>query len=386
LKKRIAIIGSTGSIGTQAIDILTDYPQHFQIKGLATYQNIDLLKEQINKVLADQVVVINEERAKELNKNLLPNNISLGGGKEALLDLVTREDIDMVLMALVGTAGLEPTIAALKAGKIVALANKEVMVAGGQIVNQLTQEFGSSIIPVDSEHSAIFQAIQGCRDTANEVNKLILTASGGPFRGYGRERLRKVTREDALRHPNWEMGNKITIDSATLMNKGLEVIEAKWLFNMDVDKIEVLVHPQSIIHSMVQFIDGSVIAQMGVPDMRLPILYAFTYPYRLRTELKPLDLVEISKLTFEEPDWDNFPCLGFAFEAMRMGGTMPVVLNAANEVAVDLFLRGRLAFKDIPIIIERAMGSHNIIKNPKLSDILDVDRVIRDMYKKDGVL
>ena len=337
-------------------------------------------------MLADQVVVINEERAKELNKNLLPNNISLGGGKEALLDLVTREDIDMVLMALVGTAGLEPTIAALKAGKIVALANKEVMVAGGQIVNQLTQEFGSSIIPVDSEHSAIFQAIQGCRDTANEVNKLILTASGGPFRGYGRERLRKVTREDALRHPNWEMGNKITIDSATLMNKGLEVIEAKWLFNMDVDKIEVLVHPQSIIHSMVQFIDGSVIAQMGVPDMRLPILYAFTYPYRLRTELKPLDLVEISKLTFEEPDWDNFPCLGFAFEAMRMGGTMPVVLNAANEVAVDLFLRGRLAFKDIPIIIERAMGSHNIIKNPKLSDILDVDRVIRDMYKKDGVL
>ena len=299
LKKRIAIIGSTGSIGTQALDILANYPDHFEIKSIAAYQNIDVLEQQIMMFSPAQVVVINEDRASQLNNRLLPNDVKVKSGREALVDLVTDQDVDVVLMAVVGIAGLEPTIAALRAGKVVALANKEVMVTGGQIVNQLIKEFGGKVIPVDSEHSAIFQAIQGCRDT-NEVNKIILTASGGPFRGYNRDKLKNVTLEDALKHPNWEMGDKITIDSATLMNKGLEVIEAKWLFDIDVDRIDVVVHPQSIIHSMVEFIDGSVMAQMGVPDMRLPILYAMTYPYRFETQLKSLNLVEVGSLTFEE--------------------------------------------------------------------------------------
>ena len=386
MKKRIAIIGSTGSIGTQALDILGNYPNDFEIKALATYQNINLLEHQIKKFSPDEVVVINEERAAQLNTRLLPNRIKARSGKEALIDLVTDEDIDVVLMAVVGIAGLEPTLAALKAGKAIALANKEVMVAGGQIVNQLIEEYGGSLKPVDSEHSAIFQVIQGCRDT-NEIDKIILTASGGPFRGYNTEMLKGVTLEDALKHPNWEMGHKITIDSATLMNKGLEVIEAKWLFNVDVDTIKVIVHPQSIIHSMVEFIDGSVIAQMGVPDMRIPILYALTHPYRLNTPMKSLNLLEIGSLTFEEPDRNAFPCLSLAYEAMRIGGTMPVTLNAANEVAVDLFLKGRLAFTDIPIIIEKAMGSHHVIKNPRVLDILSVDQEIRNfLYKKEGVL
>ncbi|NLN41317.1 MAG: 1-deoxy-D-xylulose-5-phosphate reductoisomerase [Clostridiales bacterium] len=386
MKKRIAIIGSTGSIGTQTLDILSNYPEHFEIKSLATYQNIDLLEEQIMLFSPSKVVVINEDRARELNTRLLPQNIKVKSGKDALLDLVTDEDIDVVLMAVVGIAGLEPTIAALKAGKNIALANKEVMVTGGHIVNELAKEFGGSIIPVDSEHSAVFQALQGCKDN-KEINKIILTASGGPFRGYDSHKLKKVTVEDALKHPNWEMGHKITIDSATLMNKGLEVIEAKWLFDIDVDRIQVLVHPQSIIHSMVEFVDGSLMAQLGMPDMRLPILYALTYPYRFKTNLKPLNLLEIGSLSFEEPDLDNFPCLELAYEAIKLGGTMPVVLNAANEVAVDLFLKRRLAFTDIPIIIEEAMKSHNTIKNPELSDIMAVDQEVRNfLYKKDGGL
>lgn len=386
LKKRIAIIGSTGSIGTQALDILSNYPEHFEVKFLATYQNIDLLEEQIMMFSPSQVVVINEDKARELNTRLLPKNIKVKGGKDALIDLVTHQDIDVVLMAVVGIAGLEPTIAALKAGKNIALANKEVMVTGGHIVNKIAKECGGSIIPVDSEHSAVFQAIQGCKDD-NEINKIILTASGGPFRGYDSHRLKDVTVDDALKHPNWRMGQKITIDSATLMNKGLEVIEAKWLFDIDVDRIKVLIHPQSIIHSMVEFVDGSVLAQMGVPDMRLPILYALTYPYRFKTNLQPLNLLEIGNLTFEEPDIDNFPCLSLAYEAIKIGGTMPVVLNTANEVAVDLFLKRRLAFTDIPIIIEKAMKSHNAIKNPELSDILNVDQEVRNfLNKKDGGL
>jgi len=387
LKKRIAIIGSTGSIGTQALEILSSYPEHFEIKSIAAYQNIDLLEQQIMMFSPSQVVVINEDKAKELNTRLMSKNIKVGSGKNALIDLVTDQDIDVVLMAVVGIAGLEPTIAALKAGKSIALANKEVMVTGGHIVNELAKEFGGSIIPVDSEHSAVFQALQGCKYD-KEVNKIILTASGGPFRGYDSQKLKNVTVEDALKHPNWEMGHKITIDSATLMNKGLEVIEAKWLFDIDVDRIQVLVHPQSIIHSMVEFVDGSIMAQMGVPDMRLPILYALTYPYRFKTNLKPLNLLEIGSLSFEEPDLDNFPCLALAYEAIKIGGTMPVVLNAANEVAVDLFLKRRLAFMDIPIIIEEAMKSHNIIKNPGFSDILAVDKEVRDSiyYKKDGGL
>lgn len=386
LKKRIAIIGSTGSIGTQALDILSNYPDYFEIKSLAAYQNIDALEEQIMMFSPAKVVVINEDRARELNTRLLPQNIEVRSGKDALIDLVTDNDIDVVLMAVVGIAGLEPTLAALRAGKNIALANKEVMVTGGHIVNRLAKQYGGSVIPVDSEHSAILQAIQGCKDLS-EINKIILTASGGPFRGYDYHRLKEVTVENALKHPNWEMGHKITVDSATLMNKGLEVIEAKWLFNLDIDRIKVLIHPQSIIHSMVEFIDGSVMAQMGVPDMRLPILYALTYPNRFKTNLKSLDLLEVGSLTFEEPDNDSFPCLSLAYQAMKTGGTMPVVLNAANEVAVDLFLKRRLAFIDIPIIIEKAMNSHNIIDDPKIEDILAIDQEIRNsIYKKEGVL
>ncbi|HZJ83893.1 MAG TPA: 1-deoxy-D-xylulose-5-phosphate reductoisomerase [Clostridia bacterium] len=386
MRKRIGIVGSTGSIGTQALDILSNYPDDFEIGGLATYQNINLLEEQIMKYSPSQVVVIKEDRASQLNDKLLLRDMRINTGKEALIDLVTSENIDVVLMALVGVAGLEPTIAALKAGKTIALANKEVMVAGGHLMQELVKEYGGSIVPIDSEHSAIFQSIQGCSNR-KEIRKILLTASGGPFRGYDRDMLDRVTLKDALKHPNWEMGDKITIDSATLMNKGLEVIEAKWMFDIDVDKIQVLVHPESIVHSMVEFIDGSVIAQMGVPDMRVPILYALTHPHRFNTPLKSLDLIEVATLSFEEPDLKSFPCLSLAYEAIKLGGTMPVVLNAANEVAVDLFLNRRLEFTEIPIIIEGAMETHNITENPGVSEILEVDQEIRKfLYQKDGVL
>jgi len=376
LVKRIAIIGSTGSIGTQALDIISDYPDQFEVKALVVHQNIDLLQLQIENYQPDTVVVVDRNQAHKLSQRLSGKKIAIKAGMEAITELVTRADIDVVLMAIVGIAGLEPTIAALRAGKTIALANKEVMVVGGHIINNLVKQFNGRVIPVDSEHSAVFQAIQGCKNP-NEIRKIILTASGGPFRGYDRDMLRNITPEDALRHPNWKMGNKITIDSATLMNKGLEVIEAKWMFNVDLKSIEVVIHPQSVVHSMVEFIDGTVIAQMGVPDMRIPILYALTHPNRFRTKLDTLDLTKIGSLTFEEPDLDTFPCLSLAYEALKIGGTMPTALNAANEVAVNLFLEGRLAFSQIPIIIERAMASHRIIKDPQIDDVLNADKEIR---------
>jgi 1-deoxy-D-xylulose-5-phosphate reductoisomerase len=376
LVKRIAIIGSTGSIGTQALDIISDYPDQFEVKALVVHQNIDLLQLQIENYQPDTVVVVDRNQAHKLSQRLSGKKIAIKAGMEAITELVTRADIDVVLMAIVGIAGLDPTIAALRAGKTIALANKEVMVVGGHIINNLVKQFNGRVIPVDSEHSAVFQAIQGCKNP-NEIRKIILTASGGPFRGYDRDMLRNITPEDALRHPNWKMGNKITIDSATLMNKGLEVIEAKWMFNVDLKSIEVVIHPQSVVHSMVEFIDGTVIAQMGVPDMRIPILYALTHPNRFRTKLDTLDLTKIGSLTFEEPDLDTFPCLSLAYEALKIGGTMPTALNAANEVAVNLFLEGRLAFSQIPIIIERAMASHRIIKDPQIDDVLNADKEIR---------
>lgn len=376
LVKRIAIIGSTGSIGTQALDIISDYPDQFEVKALVVHQNIDLLQLQIENYQPDTVVVVDRNQAHKLSQRLSGKKIAIKAGMEAITELVTRADIDVVLMAIVGIAGLEPTIAALRADKTIALANKEVMVVGGHIINNLVKQFNGRVIPVDSEHSAVFQAIQGCKNP-NEIRKIILTASGGPFRGYDRDMLRNITPEDALRHPNWKMGNKITIDSATLMNKGLEVIEAKWMFNVDLKSIEVVIHPQSVVHSMVEFIDGTVIAQMGVPDMRIPILYALTHPNRFRTKLDTLDLTKIGSLTFEEPDLDTFPCLSLAYEALKIGGTMPTALNAANEVAVNLFLEGRLAFSQIPIIIERAMASHRIIKDPQIDDVLNADKEIR---------
>lgn len=382
MKKRVAILGSTGSIGTQALDILSRYPKQYEIKALAAYKSFDLLTKQIEEYSPDRVVLIDEEKANELRYRV-DSKTEIDSGMEALIELAASEDIDIVLIAIVGIAGLKPTIAALKAGKTVALANKEVLVAGGEIVMSLADKTGAKILPVDSEHSAIYQCLQGCKNI-NEVNKIYLTASGGPFRGYKRDELKRVAPEDALKHPNWSMGKKITIDSATLMNKGLEVIEAKWLFNLSVDQIDVVIHPQSIIHSMVEFIDGAILAQMGTPDMRIPILYAFTYPERYATNVKRLNLLEMGKLTFEEPDVENFPCLSLAYKAIRIGGTMPAVLNAANEIAVDMFLKGQISFLEIPLIIEKAMKSHQVIENPDIDDILRADSEVRDLLTEKG--
>jgi len=386
LKKRVVILGSTGSIGTQALDVLRLYPEQFEIEGLAVRQNIDLLIDQIYEYSPAKVVVADEKKALEL-KNRVGSKIQVSSGEDALVELAASEDVDIVLVALVGIAGLKPTIAALKAGKTVALATKEVLVAGGEIITKLASESGTTIIPVDSEHSAIFQCLQGCSNVDKEVNKIYLTASGGPFRGYKRDELKRVTVEDALKHPNWKMGPKVTIDSATLMNKGLEVIEAKWLFNLSVDQIDVVVHPQSIIHSMVEFVDGAILAQMGSPDMRIPILYAFTYPERYLTNVERLNLIEMGNLSFEQPDIENFPCLSLAYKAIRIGGTMPAVLNAANEVAVDMFLKGNISFLEIPIIIEKAMKSHQVVKDPEVEDILHADLDTRELLiEKEGVL
>jgi len=380
------ILGSTGSIGTQALDVLRLYPEQFEIEGLAVRQNIDLLIDQIYEYSPAKVVVADEKKALEL-KNRVGSKIQVSSGEDALVELAASEDVDIVLVALVGIAGLKPTIAALKAGKTVALATKEVLVAGGEIITKLASESGTTIIPVDSEHSAIFQCLQGCSNVDKEVNKIYLTASGGPFRGYKRDELKRVTVEDALKHPNWKMGPKVTIDSATLMNKGLEVIEAKWLFNLSVDQIDVVVHPQSIIHSMVEFVDGAILAQMGSPDMRIPILYAFTYPERYLTNVERLNLIEMGNLSFEQPDIENFPCLSLAYKAIRIGGTMPAVLNAANEVAVDMFLKGNISFLEIPIIIEKAMKSHQVVKDPEVEDILHADLDTRELLiEKEGVL
>lgn len=386
MKKRVVILGSTGSIGTQALDVLRLYPEQFEIEGLAVRQNIDLLIDQIYEYSPAKVVVADEKKALEL-KNRVGSKIQVSSGEDALVELAASEDVDIVLVALVGIAGLKPTIAALKAGKTVALATKEVLVAGGEIITKLASESGTTIIPVDSEHSAIFQCLQGCSNVDKEVNKIYLTASGGPFRGYKRDELKRVTVEDALKHPNWKMGPKVTIDSATLMNKGLEVIEAKWLFNLSVDQIDVVVHPQSIIHSMVEFVDGAILAQMGSPDMRIPILYAFTYPERYLTNVERLNLIEMGNLSFEQPDIENFPCLSLAYKAIRIGGTMPAVLNAANEVAVDMFLKGNISFLEIPIIIEKAMKSHQVVKDPEVEDILHADLDTRELLiEKEGVL
>lgn len=382
MKKRVAILGSTGSIGTQALDILSLYPERYEIKALGAYQNIDLMAKQVEKYSPDLVVLIDEEKADEL-RSRVDSKIKVDSGTEALIELAASDNIDIVLIAIVGIAGLKPTIAALNAGKTVALANKEVLVAGGEIVTKLADKTGAKIIPVDSEHSAIFQCLQGCRNI-DEVNKIYLTASGGPFRGYKRDDLKRVTPEDALKHPNWNMGKKVTIDSATLMNKGLEVIEAKWLFNLSVDQIDVVIHPQSIIHSMVEFVDGAILAQMGTTDMRIPILYAFTYPERYASNVKRLNLLEMGSLTFEEPDVENFPCLSLAYKAIRIGGTMPAVLNAANEIAVDMFLKEQISFLEIPLVIEKAMKSHQVIENPDIDDILRADSETRELLKEKG--
>jgi len=375
MKKKIAILGSTGSIGRQALDVVREHADDFQIVALAAHRNVELLAQHVENFRPAYVGVVDAESADEF-KNRGLTDVELVSGKDSLVKLATLPEVDLVLVALVGIAGLEPTIAALEAGKNVALANKESLVAGGHLVMEAARRFGSKVIPVDSEHSAIFQCLAGC-DDPSRIKRIYLTASGGPFRDYTRDELRYVTVEDALNHPNWRMGKKVTIDSATLMNKGLEVIEAHWLFGLSIEQIQVVIHPQSIVHSMVEYVDGSIIAQMARTDMRIPIQYALSWPRRIKSGIGSLDLTATEPLTFEMPDFDRFPCLALAYKALEIGGTMPVVLNAADEVAVEKFLKGEISFIEIPVMIEQAMKSHKAIQNPDLNTILRVDHSVR---------
>ena len=374
--KKISILGSTGSIGTQTLDVVRKNKDKFEVVAISANSSIDLLLEQILEFNPKYVAVYNEESAKKL-KDMIPNNIDIEilSSMEGLVKICELEEVDIVLTAVVGMIGLVPTMAAIKAKKTIALANKETLVTAGEIVMRKKKKNNVEILPVDSEHSAIFQCLNGERK--KNIEKIILTASGGPFRGKKKEELIKVTKNEALKHPNWDMGRKISIDSSTLMNKGLEVIEAKWLFDVDVEDIDIVVHPQSIIHSMVSFRDSSVMAQLGCPDMRLPIEYALTYPERSKTDFERLDLAKIATLTFEKPDMETFPCLKLAFKALKLGGTYPAVLNSANEVLVNEFLDDKIGFYDIPYYIERSLDQHNNRSNPTLEDILEVDKETR---------
>ncbi len=367
--KNISILGSTGSIGTQALDIISRFPDKFKVVGLSAKGNIELLKEQIDKFKPKMACVADEKKA-----NILKSKVSIPvySGVEGLIKIAELEDNDTVLNALVGASGLIPTIHAIRNNKNIALANKETLVIGGSIVMKEAKKHGVTIMPVDSEHSAIFQCLKG--ESHQDVEQLILTCSGGPFRGKKKYELKDVTIEQVLNHPKWNMGKKITVDSATLMNKGFEVIEASWLFNFPPEKIKVIIHPQAIIHSMFEFKDGSVIAQMAEPDARLPLQYAICYPQRVKRVIKQINF---GNLSFEEPDLETFPCLSFAVDALKKGGTMPCVLNAANEIAVESFLQGTISFLTIPIIIEKVIDSHKLIKNPSLQEILDLDKEIR---------
>lgn len=375
--KRITILGSTGSIGTQTLDVVRKNKDKFEVVAISANSSVDLLLEQILEFNPKYVAVYNEESANKL-KNMIPNNIDIEvlSSMEGLVKICQLKEVDIVLTAVVGMIGLVPTMAAIKAKKTIALANKETLVTAGEIVMEEAKKNNVDILPVDSEHSAIFQCLSGERK--KDVEKIILTASGGPFRGKSKEELINVTKNQALKHPNWDMGRKISIDSSTLMNKGLEVIEAKWLFDVDVEDIDIVVHPQSIIHSMVSFKDSSVMAQLGCPDMRLPIEYALTYPGRSETDFERLDLAKIATLTFEKPDMETFPCLQLAFKVLKLGGTYPTVLNAANEVLVNEFLDDKIGFYDIPYYIERSLEQHNNRSNPTLEDILEVDKETRE--------
>ncbi len=366
MKRRIAILGSTGSIGTQALQVIKQHPDKLDVEVLTAHSNSSLLIRQAIEFMPNAVVISKESMYEHVREALDPYDIKVYSGSASIEQVVEMETIDMVLVALVGWSGLKPTLRAIEAGKPIALANKETLVVAGELVTKLAREKGVNIYPVDSEHSAIFQCLAG--EFHNPVEKIILTASGGPFRGFTHEQLLRVTKEQALNHPNWNMGCKVTIDSATLMNKGLEVIEAKWLFNVDINQIEVVVHPQSIIHSMVQFADGSIKAQMGMPDMRLPIQYALTYPQRLPSQFPKFSFDQCLQFTFEKPDKENFRCLNLAYEAVRLGGNMPCIMNAADEVAVHAFLRGEISFLQIPELIEQSMSKTSFVSKPALSD------------------
>ncbi len=384
MKKQIAILGSTGSIGTQALNVIETNSDEYQVHTLTANNSVDKLIEQAKKFKPDTVAIANHNLYIKLKDALSDLPIKVYAGMEAICQIVEQDPIDIVLTSMVGFAGLQPTVNAIKAGKTIALANKETLVVAGELISKLSDQYKSPILPVDSEHSAIFQCLAG--ENFNSVEKIILTASGGPFRTYSKQKLKDVTKEQALRHPNWNMGAKITIDSATMMNKGLEVIEAKWLFGLSYDKIEVLVHPQSVIHSMVQFTDGVIKAQLGVPDMRLPIQYAFSYPKRLKSDFPRIDFSKMDRLTFECPDMNRFRNLKLAFDALRKRGNMPCVLNAANEVCVASFLEGKIDFIGMSDVIERTMSEVSYKSQPTLEDYVEIDaesrRVASDLIKK----
>ena len=372
-KKQIAILGSTGSIGTQALQVIEEHPDLYEAYALTANNQVELLAEQARKFMPAAVVIANEAKYLQLKEMLADLPIQVYAGADALCEIVEAKPIDVVLASMVGYAGLRPTMNASKAGKAIALANKETLVVAGELINALAQQYHTPILPVDSEHSAIFQ----CLEPNNALEKVILTASGGPFRTFSMEQLQHVTREQALKHPNWDMGAKITIDSATMMNKGFEVIEAKWLFGVRPDQIEVVVHPQSVIHSMVQYEDGAVKAQLGMPDMRLPIQYAFSYPQRIKASFDRLDFSKMTELTFEQPDMNRFRCLALAYEALNRGGNMACIVNAANEVVVSAFLKERISFLRMSEVIEQSMAKVPFIQTPTYEDYVATDAEAR---------
>lgn len=375
IEHKISVLGSTGSIGTQTLEIAREY-KGISIEAMSAHSNIDLLEKQAREFKPKLVCVTSEEKARDLTIKLADTDIRVVSGKDGLNEAATIDSAKTVVTAVVGISGLEPTIEAIKAKKNIALANKETLVTGGHIVTRLAKDNGIKILPVDSEHSAIFQSLQGCNDK-REIKNILLTASGGPFFGKTREELKNITPSDALKHPNWNMGAKVTIDSSTLVNKGLEVIEAKWLFGTE--NIKVLVHRQSVVHSMVEFVDNGVIAQLGAPDMRLPIQYALTYPNRLPMKNNELDLIKYSSLTFEDPDMDTFYALRLAFEALKDGGIKPTVFNSADEAAVELFMKGKLSYLGISEAIEKAMREIKNIDNPDIDTIFEADRLAREI-------
>ena len=372
-KKQIAILGSTGSIGTQALQVIEEHPDLYEAYALTANNQVELLAAQARKFMPSAVVIANEAKYLQLKEMLADLPIQVYAGADALCEIVEAKPIDVVLASMVGYAGLRPTMNAIRAGKAIALANKETLVVAGELINALAQQYHTPILPVDSEHSAIFQ----CLEPNNALEKVILTASGGPFRKFTMEQLQHVTKEQALKHPNWDMGAKITIDSATMMNKGFEVIEAKWLFGVRPDQIEVVVHPQSVIHSMVQYEDGAVKAQLGMPDMRLPIQYAFSYPQRIKASFDRLDFTTMKELTFEQPDTNRFRCLALAYEALNRGGNMACIVNAANEVVVSAFLKDRIPFLRMSEVIEQSMAKVPFIQTPTYEDYVATDAEAR---------
>ena len=371
-KKRIVLLGSTGSIGTQTLDVVRAYGDRLSVKTLVANSNVTKIEAQVREFKPDSVVMYDEKAAEELKVRIADLDVKVTSGMDSIIEAASAEDYDILLTAVVGMIGIRPTIAGIKAGKTIALANKETLVTAGHIIMPLAKEMNVQILPVDSEHSAIFQSLQG--SPARSLSKIWLTCSGGPFRGRKKEELENIKPADALKHPNWSMGNKITIDSATLVNKGLEVMEAKWLFGVDYDDINVLVHPQSIVHSMVEYCDGAVIGELGLPDMKLPIQYALFYPDRLPMDTPRADFYDIASLTFEKADMETFEGLSLAFEAARTGGSMPTVFNAANERAVALFLSEKIGFLEIPEIIGNCMAAHKPVANPSVEEILAAEK------------